>query len=390
MTHETTPIHGQDSFLLTTRTVRAAITRFGAMLGPVTFRLDGTAAIEPYSIAPWATEALPADTHPLLRGLRGDFICSAFGDNTEPLNGRVIPAHGDTVNGDWHWVDERTDAQGTALRLSIPMRNQGGRCTATTILLDGHTFVYQRHDFDEVSGPINPGHHAMLRCPPTPRSARLSFSHYAFACAQPARPTLPASQLRSRLAPGVVAARLTEMACIDGSTADFSTFPAGEDIDDVLMVCAVPADALAWSAATFREQGYAWISLRNHAQLPSTLVWQSNGGMLQAPWSGRHRHVVALEDVMAYFAAGIGPSARFNRLNARGIPTSHWARPDTSLRIPYIQGVVPVPPEFERVASVEPCGPGRVRVADANRVGVEVACAWEFLASGRIAGLCED
>ncbi len=376
--------------MLVSRTVHAAITRFGAMLAPVRFHAD-SAVIEPYSLAPWATEELPADTHPLLRALRGDFMCSAFGDNSEPLDGRSIPPHGDTVNGNWTCLYHReAAARGTALRLAIDMRNQGGRCTSSTMLLDGHSFVYQRHDFEGVSGPINPGHHAMLQCPPARGSAQISVSRHVFACAQPPRGTLPTTHLRSTLAPGLASAQLTSMPCTDGTTTDVTSFPSADGVDDVLMVCADPAHPLAWSAATFRESGYAWLSLRNRAQLPSTLVWLSNGGMLQPPWNGRHRNVLALEDVMGYFAAGIAPSAKLNRINARGIPTSVWARPEVPLRIPYIQGVVRLPPNFSRVADVTPCGPGRVQLQDDLGVSVEVACEWEFLASGHITGLCED
>lgn len=376
--------------MLVSRTVHAAITRFGAMLAPVRF-FSASGVIEPYSLAPWATEELPADTHPLLRALRGDFMCSAFGDNSELLDGRSIPPHGDTVNGNWSCLHHReAPSRGTVLRLAIEMRNQSGRCTGTTMLIDGHSFVYQRHDFEGVTGPINPGHHAMLQCPPAHGSAQISFSPHLLACAQPPRGTLPTDHLRSTLAPGLATTQLTAMARTDGTTTDVTHFPAADGVDDVLMVCADPAHALAWSAARFRDSGYAWISLRNRAQLPSTLVWLSNGGMLQPPWNGRHRNVLALEDIMGYFAAGVAPSAKLNRINARGIPTSVWARPDVPLRIPYIQGVVRLPPEFGRVATVDPCGPGRLRLRDDSGVSTEVPCEWEFLASGTVAGLCED
>jgi hypothetical protein len=383
-----TSIEGQDSFVLEAAGIRAAITRFGAMLGPVTFFMPERAPIEPYAIAPWATE--PAGASRFLHALRGDFMCSAFGDNVEPCNGQIVPGHGDTVNGEWSVVNQRESSRGAVLRLSIDMPTQGGRCEATTTVLAHHTFVYQRHDFLDRAGPINPGHHAMLRCPRPPGSARLSFSPYAIAGTSPARAALPPGYIKSLLAPGTFCANLGAMPCLDGTTLDVTAFPNHDGVDDVLIVCADPSLHFAWSAATFPGEGYAWLSLRMRAQLPSTLVWLSNGGMLQPPWNGRHKAIVGIEDIMGYFATGLAESARVNPLNARGIQTCSSMRPGTTLRIPYIQGVVPIPAGFDRIATVEPVGSGQLSIRAASGIEVRAACAWEFLAEGRIEDLCED
>lgn len=390
MNQNTALIHGQPSFTLATESVHAAITRFGAMLGPVTFFADGHAPIRPYSVAPWATEPLEPEVPLLLAALRGDFMCSAFGDNTERVSGRVIPPHGDTVNGEWSFVQQRANEHGIALRLGIDLLSQGGRCVATTVLFGQHPFIYQRHDFAGMSGPINPGHHAMLRCPAAAGSAVLSFSPHVLACSSPPRAALSATQSRSRLLPGAFAADVTSMACVDGTTTDITTFPGHEGVDDVLMVCADPARELAWSAATFRSEGYAWLSLRNSAHLPSTLVWLSNGGRIEPPWNGRHKGVLALEDIMGYFASGLAESARDNTLTARGIATCLRVVPGEVVRIPYIQGVVRIPAHFDRVAAVEPVASGELLVRAANGAEVRVACRWEFLGDGRIPGLCDD
>src|SRR5688500_1396361 len=95
-------IHGQDSFLLETRAVRLAVTKTGAMLAPVTFFPQQAAPIQPYAVAPWAQEAVPADTPAMLRALRGDWFCSAFGENSQTHAGRKLPPHGESANLDWH------------------------------------------------------------------------------------------------------------------------------------------------------------------------------------------------------------------------------------------------------------------------------------------------
>jgi hypothetical protein len=247
------------------------------------------------------------------------------------------------------------------------------------------SFVYQRHDFLDRSGPINPGHHAMLRCPPRTGSALLSFSPYTFAGTSPSRATLPATHLRSLLTSGQFSATLSAMPCIDGTTLDVTAFPNQDGVDDVLIVCADPTRPLAWSAATFPGEGYAWLSLRLRAQLPSTLVWLSNGGMLQPPWNGQHRSVVGIEDIMGYYAAGLAESARTNQLNARGIRTSVWMQAGVPLHIAYIQGVVRIPTGFDRVAAVEPAGSGQLSIRAASGAEVRAACEWEFLTTGRLA-----
>lgn len=383
-------IQGQPSYILATRCVRAAITLFGGMLGPVMFYTDESIEIQPYSIAPWAEEPKSPSMSSLLAALRGDFVCSAFGDNAEAYEGRAIPPHGDTANSDWVFVQERASTLGVSLRVVAELRSQGGSCVATTVLLENHPFVYQRHDFHNLSGPINPGHHAMLRCPPNAPSAVLSFSAYEFAYASPSRSAFKQTPPASRFLPDTFAASLNAMMDRDGKATDAAVFPGPDGVDDVLMVCARQVEELAWSAATFPDAGYAWISLRTRVQLPSTLIWLSNGGRLETPWSGRHIGVIGVEDIMGYFASGLAESARDNALTARGISTCMRPASSGRLEIPYIQGCVRIPPGFDRVASVEPTVPGQLLIRAASGATVRVACRWEFLADGRIPELCAD
>src|SRR3546814_10048006 len=101
----TATIHGQDSFLLQTRDVELAVTRMGGMLGPVTFFPRSEAPIRPYAVAPWAEETLGKDVPPMLRALRGDWFCSAFGENSEPYAAERLPPHGESANRDWFEID---------------------------------------------------------------------------------------------------------------------------------------------------------------------------------------------------------------------------------------------------------------------------------------------
>ena len=390
MTQELLEIQGQPSFTLATDSVQAAISRFGAMLAPVTFFADSDAPIQPYAIAPWALESVDRRTPRLLAALRGDFMCSAFGDNAQRHAGRVVPPHGDTANDEWEFVYSRMLRSGSALRLQIDMPTQGGMCIGTTTLLRGHQFVYQRHDFPGFSGEINPGHHALLQCSPASGPARISFSRSILVGSSPPRAALAEANDFSRLRPGSFGADVTAMPGKDGSMIDASSFPSHSATDDVLIVCADPQNEFSWSAAVFPEAGYAWLSLRNTADLPSTLVWQSNGGLAAAPWNSRHVGVLGLEDVMGYFSVGLAESATENELTRRGVATSRKVMPGEVLRMPYIQGVVRIPPHVDRIVAVRRESAETLVLVAPNGSEVSAACRWEFLCDGLIPQLCED
>jgi hypothetical protein len=370
--------------------VELAITRFGAMLGPVTFHADSDRPIRPYAIAPWADTPHEAkSTPPILQALRGDFVCSAFGDNVEPWDGRPLPPHGDTANNHWRFVHQITTAQGSALRLELALPIQGGQCVATTVLLEGHQFVYQRHDFSGLA-VFNPGHHAMLRCSERCASTTSSFGPHVLVGTPPEAAASASDPKRSRLQPGCLAADAASVLGRDGARIDATRFPGPSGMDDTFMICADPALEHGWSAATFHDAGYVWLALRNSAQLPSTFVWLSNGGRSDPPWNSRHSGVLGLEDMMGYYGAGLAASARINELNARGIATCRRMQAAETASIPYIQGVMRIPGGFDVVASVKPAAAGELLVTARNGCEVRVPCRWEFLRDVRIPQLCEE
>jgi hypothetical protein len=180
------------------------------------------------------------------------------------------------------------------------------------------------------------------------------------------------------------------MPCKDGTIIDASLFPSHSATDDVLLVCADPRNEFSWSAAVFADAGYAWLSLRNTADLPSTLVWQSNGGLATPPWNSRHVGVLGLEDVMGYFSLGLAESAVENELNRRGVATCRRVMTGEVLRIPYIQGLVRLPPHVDRIVAVRQESAGKLVLAAANGSEFSAACCWEFLRDGLIPELCED
>ncbi|MDY6944858.1 MAG: hypothetical protein SXG53_03990 [Pseudomonadota bacterium] len=384
----TARIHGQDSFVLRTPDVELAVTRTGGMLGPVTFFPKSETPIRPYAVAPWAEETLSVDLPPMLRALRGDWFCSAFGENSEPYAGERLPPHGETANRDWSEIARGAGSNGCWLRLGVEMPLQGGTCEATTALLADQSIVYQRHDLQGLTGPINPGHHATLAFPNAAGAARLSFSSLLHAQTHFEPTARPEDRGYSWLKPGAGFTDLRSVPCIDGSLTDLSRYPARRGFEDIAILCADPAQEFAWSAATFQEQRFVWFALRDPKQLASTLLWFSNGGRHFPPWNGRHVDVMGIEDITGFFHVGRAASCRENFLNRLGVRTCLWPDTNGRLAIFYIQGVARIPPDFDRVAAVE--GHWRdssiVLRAESGAV-VSVHCHLDFLRMGTLPGL---
>ncbi|MEP7242950.1 MAG: hypothetical protein ABI885_04615 [Gammaproteobacteria bacterium] len=385
---EISRIRGQDSLLLKTRSVELAVTLSGAMLGPVSFFPGDPAPISPYAVAPWAEEALPPDLPPMLRTLRGDWFCSAFGGNEQPYRGHHLPPHGETANRVWHCLGRGSEDAGCWLKLGVDLPLQGGRCEATTALLEGHSIIYQRHDLSALTGPINPGHHATLAFPDRAGAGRLSFSRFVHARTFFEPTERAENRGYSWLKADAAITDLHAVPCIDGTSTDLSSYPARRGFEDIAIVCADASLPLAWSAVTFPEEGFAWFSLRNPKLLASTLLWFSNGGRHSPPWNGRHVNVLGVEDLTAFFHVGLAASCEPNALSARGIRTC--LEPDATGRlcIPYIQGVIRIPAGFDRVGAVEPGQNGEtIRFTSESGLEVETACEVEFLSTGRLRGV---
>lgn len=384
----TARIHGQDSFLLQTREVELAVTRTGGMLGPVTFFPKADDPIRPYAVAPWTEETLGEDVPPMLRALRGDWFCSAFGENSDPHVGERLPPHGETANRQWFEIERRETSDGCLLRLGVDMPLQGGTCQATTALLANQSVIYQRHDLQGLSGPINPGHHATLMFPNTVGAGRLSFSSLIHAQTYFEPTARPEDRGYSWLKPGAEITDLRAVPCMDGSRTDLSRYPSRRGFEDIAILCADPTQEFAWSAVTFPEQRYVWFALRDPKQLASTLLWFSNGGRHFPPWNGRHVNVMGIEDITAFFHVGAAASCRENFLNQRGVATC--LRPDANgrLSIFYIQGVAHIPPDFDRVADIE--GHWRdnnIVLRAESGAAVAVRCHLDFLRMGTLPGL---
>jgi len=163
-----------------------------------------------------------------------------------------------------------------------------------------------------------------------------------------------------------------------GSIADLSSYPAREGFEDLVMLIGDDSLPFAWNAVVFPKEGYLWFCLRNPRVLRHTVLWHSNGGRHYAPWNGRHRAVLGIEDVTAYFHYGLAQSSSPNPLSEEGIPTCVDLDPSVPLEANTIMGIAAVDKGAEHVDSIEPTT-GGVEIWLRSGESIRITCDLSFL-----------
>jgi hypothetical protein len=373
-------VWGQPSFVFETKTVQAALTVRGGHLAPVTFHL-GRKKVQPFSVAPWAEETLPAGTPDIVRVLRGDFFCMPFGGNTRPYRGEKHPPHGETANRMWQLVDFVKAPSEVRLHLAMNTEARPGQVDKIIRLLAGQSCIYQEHIISGMAGPMCLGHHATLKFPDRLGAGRFSTSRFVFGQTFVEPTERPENRGYSILKPGAVFKDLTRVPMVTGEMADLSRYPARRGYEDIAGLVADARLPVAWNAVAFPEEGYVWFSLKDPRVLASTLLWMSNGGRHYAPWNGRHVNVMGVEDLTSYFHAGLAESASANSLSKRGLKTCHQLNPRIPLHVRYIMGVAASPRDFDRVQDIVTSAAAITLVGKGNRK-VRVPVDVDFLIQG--------
>ncbi len=347
------------------------MTKTGGQLGPVKFRI-GRRIVEPFHTARWCDSPEAGKLIPLLRELRGDFFCAPFGDGPA-WRGEAHPPHGETANADW----TVTESAPERLVAVLETRVRPGRITKIVEARPDETNLYQTHVFEGVRGGLCFGHHAMLdfnRNGP----GFVSTSKLRLAQVLPAPFEDPARGGYSSLKQGAWWRRLDKVPLAGGGATDLTRFPAREGFEDLVMIHHKDADDFAWAAVVFPAKKFVWFSLKNPAHLASTVLWHSHGGRHYPPWNGRHRGVLGVEDVTAYFHLGLAASLAPNPWNEKGVPTALEFSADQPTRIPYLMGVAALPDGFDVVRRIQKTATG-VRLLAANGACVEHAADTAFL-----------
>lgn len=377
---KTKQILGEDTTVLNSSATTVGVTIRGGHLGPVEFQV-GTRRIAPMAVAPWAGEKLPRTTPPILQVLRGDFFCMPFGGNGTAVGTLKYPPHGETANARWKVESDSTEQ---VLHASLRLKAPGGRVDKFVRLVDGHAAVYQRHVVSGADGALPVGQHAMLKFP-REGMARLSLSPFVHGQVFPGEFEQAAQGGYSCLEPGAIFTSLSNVPRSDGGKADLTTYPAREGYEDLVMMCSDASMPFAWTAATVASEGWVWIALKDPRVLRSTIFWMSNGGRHYAPWNGRHRGVIGVEEVTANFHHGAAESIRPNALTKQGIPTAVTFDKQIPTTVNYITAVGSIPKGFDIVRTVRALPKNRgIEVESASGKKARIALDLDFLnGSGR-------
>jgi hypothetical protein len=369
-------ILGQESWVIRTSEVEAAVTRQAGHLAPVRFRV-GNRWIEPFAIAPWANEDIGPAPPQVMRVMRGDFFCLPFGGNRKLYRGEEHPPHGETANAEW----ELESISSGELHLSMRTSVRKGRVDKFIRLVPGHTAIYSQHVISGMNGRMPMGHHPILRLPEG-TTGRVGLSRFRFGEVFPGAFENPAGGGYSILKSGAQFTSLEHVPQVDGKWADLSVYPAREGYEDLVLMASDPARPFAWTALTVPEQKYVWIALKDPRVLPSTVFWMSNGGRHYPPWNGRHRHVIGLEEVAANFDYGLAESVAPNRLNRAGLATCLQLNPRKPLSVNYIMAVAEIPRGFDVVKTVEASADqNSIRITAKSKRAISIRLDVSFLAA---------
>lgn len=378
-------ILSQPSCVMATPQVELAVTLLGGHMAPVTFLRDTPHPVQPYHVSPWQEEPVEDLPAPVLVPLRGDFFCLPFGGNAETVDGESHPPHGETAGSRWTHVDTLTRGPVATLTLALETTVRPSRVTKSLSLVDGHNVVYSTHLIEGFAGRAPLGHHATLALPDEAGAARLATSPMRFGMTCPGVFSDPAHGEYQALEPGQ---KWTSLAAVPrawkGSPdADLTRLPINPGFADLVQLLNEPAGAggnPAWVTATVASRGYLWFALKDPAVLNSTILWLENRGRHGRPWFGRNQ-CVGIEDVTAFFAAGLAASIAENALTREGVPTTVTFDAHTPTAIRYIQGVAAIPRGFDVVKAVT-FGPGTVTFVSAAGPSVTVPVAHDYLHAG--------
>lgn len=373
----------QPGWVLQSDQVDLFVTELGGHMAPVTFCRDTPHPFQPYWISPWQNEDVVID-EPVLVPLRGDFFCMPFGENAEPFQGEKHNLHGETPGGMWRFVSLERDDRISSLELDINTTVRQGHVAKRISLVDGQNVLYISHRIEGFAGKTPLGHHATLAVPEAEGSLKVSVSPFDLGMTSPSVVGDPADRAYQSFALGAEFTSLKEVPLLwkDPAVGDCSCFPQRKGFTDVLAIYRKATTTPAWTTAVNTEEGYLWYALKDAGRLPCTTIWISNGGLHGAPWSGRNR-CLGLEETCGYSAEGLAASVEPNRVNENGFATYVTLAADRPTIINMIQGVVNVPPNFDRVIEAN-FQDGGVSFRSESGASVSAKVNFDFIQSGRI------
>jgi hypothetical protein len=369
-------ISGQPSYTVESTKVKAAVTIHG---GHLTARFDtGKGDIDPFFTAPWWSEGIDVELPGVLQVLRGDFFCFPFGGGEDRKRGITYPPHGQTACDPWDLVKREQDDAGSRLELAMDL-DAGGRVTKRIALNHGEPIIYIDHSVEGFTGSMPLGYHPTLKFPEKEGAGIIDLSSPVAGFTAPERFENPEAGGYSRLALGAEIADRAKVPTTDGHTVDISHYPTPSGFEDLVLFISNPNLDFTFTAASLPAEGYLYFQLTNSKVLAQTLFWMSNGGRHYAPWNGRVRSVLGIEEITSFFHYGIEQSTSTNFISDLGYQTAvQLDGRKSSYRL--IMGLVSIGKKFGGVADIRKKDEQTITILGRGGERTDVPCRVDFLA----------
>ena len=242
---------------------------------------------------------------PVDRRLGGSFLSAPFG--MDDVTGG--PPHGAPANT--RWIIKRHTAEALHWRLSQAV--SGARIDGYIWVRDDEPAIYQRYVISGGTGALTLAHHPMI-----------AMAEGGFIRCAPKRAILtepaPLEPGENYWAPGQ---RVTGWS-LDGPgrVVDLRAYPHDVPCEDFLTMVEAQSHGIGWTAIHRDAEDDTILCLKRCEELPVTMLWVSNGGRRHAPWHGRHRGVLGVEDGCTAGGAGFATALGPNRVAAEGVPSA--------------------------------------------------------------------
>lgn len=300
----------------------------GGMLAPLELKLANGKTISPLQVAPWGNEN-NSEWPGILRRLRGEWPCVPFGASKPPAG---LPAgwaghdaedhwdHGYSANHEWtlmrHSADELALAIDYPESSAIARLERSIRPSADAAAI---AVTLQVHARRRAQMPI--ALHPTFAIPSSgvQLKARARRIHSYPVATEPGV---------SRLLPNSGGTSLDAMPAVDGGHMDFTHLPLPFATEELMQMqdCASPV-VLRY----LQEQVDVQLDW-DTTVLPDAMLWVSNGGRSQAPWSSRH-YALGVEPLSGFFDLGrvVQPGPGHPLAGSKGV----WLDPAQPLSIRY-------------------------------------------------------
>ena len=299
---------------------RASVQSLGAMLAPVDFALPDGRSISPLHTAPWAFEALCENTPAILQALRGEWPCVPFGAadvSTLSSRWRLLDAqaepepHGYAANS--HWQLQRINNEAVKTTIQYPEHHAIQSLERLIQATPGKAeLALELTVNSRLDTRIPIGLHPVFKLPEQPETLQLIPDHVDQVWTYPGDtggPTL--------FMPDAQCNTLSAVPGVKGSNINATCLPFKGSSEDLLLLTGTNGrfDLL------HRSERYRVVLRWDAEHFPSVLLWISNKGRQDKPWSGRHL-ALGVEPVCAAFDLGTDISAGDNPLAQQGIKTA--------------------------------------------------------------------